>query len=291
MAYVWENSKQTASKLLMLLALADAANDQGYCWPAVGTLALKTRMSERNARYLLRQLEESGDISTVEPGGKHQHDSSVYFLQGGKDEYGWEGRRGAKKRQQGGNLASSGGQPVAPNPSISVLEPSIPKPLSRKEAEDITRKTSAMIEAGLRVSENKSWTVPANAGGADSLGDKLLTTFLQATGISKDVMPKKKLGSWRKQLSEVSSNWQVTPEQADQALVAMFDPDGQFGFKTYSSPLQQSFVNDWELYLGQMASKGKIQQKGDREADAQADKEAERTKRKMERWKAQHGIG
>ena len=173
-----------------------------------------------------------------------------------------------------------------------TIQKTLPKPIfSKQELEETTRKTSAMIEAALKASENKSWTVPAHAGGADTLGDKLLPTFLKAVGISADVLPKRRLNAWRKQLSEIASNWPVTPEQAEQALVALFDPAGAYGFKPYSSPLQTSFVTDWEACLGQIATKGRVRQKGDREAEAQASKETERRKRKMERWNAQHGIG
>jgi len=62
MTYVWARSKQKGSALVMMLAIADMANDDGDCWPGVGTLAKKTRMSERNAQKLIRKLEAAGEV-------------------------------------------------------------------------------------------------------------------------------------------------------------------------------------------------------------------------------------
>lgn len=62
MTNVWKRSTQKGSALLMLLALADIADDQGYCWPSIPYLASKTRLSERQAARILHGLEGSGDI-------------------------------------------------------------------------------------------------------------------------------------------------------------------------------------------------------------------------------------
>jgi len=35
MSYVWEASKAKGSELLLLLAIADHAADDGYCWPGI----------------------------------------------------------------------------------------------------------------------------------------------------------------------------------------------------------------------------------------------------------------
>lgn len=63
MHYVWEHSPTTGSQRLMLLAIADAANDDGVCFPGVGTLAKKLNTTERNAQKLIRSLAKSGEIT------------------------------------------------------------------------------------------------------------------------------------------------------------------------------------------------------------------------------------
>ena len=73
--YVWETSKQKSTALLMLLALADYANqDTGQCWPGVKELAKKARMKERNAQLLLNRLAEAGEI-TIATNEGHQTES------------------------------------------------------------------------------------------------------------------------------------------------------------------------------------------------------------------------
>ena len=49
MARVWDKSRHAGSELLMLLAIADFADDDGKAYPAVSTLATKCRMTGRNA--------------------------------------------------------------------------------------------------------------------------------------------------------------------------------------------------------------------------------------------------
>lgn len=62
MASIWENSKQRGTALLMLLAIADNANEYGEAWPSIDHLAEKCRMKRRNAQLLLKELEESGEL-------------------------------------------------------------------------------------------------------------------------------------------------------------------------------------------------------------------------------------
>ncbi len=77
-AEVWKRSRQSGSALLLLLALADYADDAALAWPRVETLAAKARLRERHARRLLRQLEEAGEISIeVDPDDRRRR---VYRL-------------------------------------------------------------------------------------------------------------------------------------------------------------------------------------------------------------------
>lgn len=62
MARVWESSKQSGSHLLMLLAIADFADDDGFSYPSVPTLAAKCRMQPRNANVILAALRDSGEL-------------------------------------------------------------------------------------------------------------------------------------------------------------------------------------------------------------------------------------
>lgn len=67
---VWKQSKQSGSDLLLMLAIADCANDRSYCWPGEGHLAGRTRMSLRNTKRQLIKLEEAGELYRVKDKGR-----------------------------------------------------------------------------------------------------------------------------------------------------------------------------------------------------------------------------
>jgi DNA-binding transcriptional ArsR family regulator len=70
MTDVWRLPLQ-ASRKMVLLALADNANDEGTdCWPSIGKLVEKCSMSERAVQGHLAALEESGYIKRHERLGR-----------------------------------------------------------------------------------------------------------------------------------------------------------------------------------------------------------------------------
>jgi hypothetical protein len=69
MAAVWESAPCSQTTLLVLLALADHANDEGKCWPSVATLAKRTRTSERHVHRILLELKAAGWIAADERPG------------------------------------------------------------------------------------------------------------------------------------------------------------------------------------------------------------------------------
>jgi len=62
MSRVWEHSQASGSDLLLLLALADNADDGGYCWPGIEYLAAKIRMTEHSVINITRRLEQAGEL-------------------------------------------------------------------------------------------------------------------------------------------------------------------------------------------------------------------------------------
>ena len=67
MSEVWEHADAKGCQLLLLLALADYADDRGRSYPAIRTLANKTRMTRRGVQKALLELELRGLI-TVKAG-------------------------------------------------------------------------------------------------------------------------------------------------------------------------------------------------------------------------------
>jgi hypothetical protein len=59
MNWAWQQQLPPTPKLI-LMALADAANDQGICWPSVSTVATKCCVSTRTVRRVLQELGDRG---------------------------------------------------------------------------------------------------------------------------------------------------------------------------------------------------------------------------------------
>ena len=71
MSSVWDDARtQAHTELLVLLALADWANDDGYCWPTISALAAKARLSERAVQQILGRLIATGRIRRIPGGGR-----------------------------------------------------------------------------------------------------------------------------------------------------------------------------------------------------------------------------
>ncbi len=143
MSRVWDESTHTGSALLMLLAIADHANDEGICWPSVDTLAAKARVQTRQAQNLIAQLEQSGEL--VVERGKGRKNTSIYVVKiGGKGaiqrdiDYAEKVQSSAEKVQSGAkkvqSSAGKGAIAIAPDPSEPSIEPSL-EPLGQTAAE------------------------------------------------------------------------------------------------------------------------------------------------------------
>lgn len=68
------------SEALVLLALADQANDEGFCWPSQEKLAPKARQSVSTLRRSLRSLEKMGLLTTITRSSTRGRRSNVYLL-------------------------------------------------------------------------------------------------------------------------------------------------------------------------------------------------------------------
>jgi DNA-binding IscR family transcriptional regulator len=64
MTRVWETDLKSGPKFV-LLALADHADDEGYCYPSVDHLAEKTGMGESTVRRHLDNLVANGHLLKV----------------------------------------------------------------------------------------------------------------------------------------------------------------------------------------------------------------------------------
>lgn len=71
-AYIWENSAQKGTPLLVLLALGDHADkDSGQCFPSINTIARMARTTPRTVQRILPQLVKAGEVRIMPNQGPH----------------------------------------------------------------------------------------------------------------------------------------------------------------------------------------------------------------------------
>lgn len=134
---VWRESSAKGSQLLLLLAVADFADDEGVAWPGIDALARKTRLSRRQTQYNIQALIRAGELELTNHGGAGAKDTNRYLVTPDK---------GAKiapckvsRVQSATNKGATGGkkrvQPIAPEPSGNHQEPSGGKKAPRRKNE------------------------------------------------------------------------------------------------------------------------------------------------------------
>lgn len=145
MTAVWEQSQTKGSNLLLLLAIADHADDDGFAWPGIKRLAHKTRMTPRHVKRMIasikddaselyyEQLEEGyANRYIVLPGLSNEQFAKTLMTRFGKtaDEAAQivsEIRGGdilsPLPRQSRGDKMSPGGDiAMSPEPSLTVMD-------------------------------------------------------------------------------------------------------------------------------------------------------------------------
>lgn len=76
MSAVWALDCEFSGRKLILLALADNANDEGICWPSIPTIARRCSCSDRTVQINLQEMEDDGWIRVR----KRVGNSTVYEL-------------------------------------------------------------------------------------------------------------------------------------------------------------------------------------------------------------------
>lgn len=83
LSYVWKHCRYKGGAKVVLLALADNANDEGVAWPSVETLSEKAELTRRQTQRILDRLEADGVLiiyNRVMEGKPTQHFSNVYVI-------------------------------------------------------------------------------------------------------------------------------------------------------------------------------------------------------------------
>lgn len=67
---VWDRSSAKGGDLLVLLAIADRAKDDGSAFPSIADISRRARLSARNARRAITRLQRAGELNVHRGGGR-----------------------------------------------------------------------------------------------------------------------------------------------------------------------------------------------------------------------------
>lgn len=70
--WVWARSESRNGARLVMLALADRADDNGLAWPSIDDLAERTKLSPRSVQKAIATLIEIGELDVENGGGRHR---------------------------------------------------------------------------------------------------------------------------------------------------------------------------------------------------------------------------
>lgn len=85
MTWAWGLAELPLRESMVLLALADNANDEGYCWPSQETIAVKSRGSVRTVKRAVAFLQDAGLVEVQRRGSQSGRRSNMYRLLVGVD--------------------------------------------------------------------------------------------------------------------------------------------------------------------------------------------------------------
>lgn len=109
MSQCWPLQNLSVTQKAVLISLADQANDDGVCWPAIGTIAKRCCMSARAVRSAMDHLEVVGLLSRE----RRYNSSNVYAVTPDKFNAAVAATKGKRKAAKLGDAAGAGAAPHA----------------------------------------------------------------------------------------------------------------------------------------------------------------------------------
>ena len=118
MTRVWKYSNQKGSPLLLLLAIASHADDNGFAFPSLRALAARIRMSRRQTMRLIARLEDAAELLVLRQPGR----GNLYVV-----------RTGASRQALAAALARAarfqeGQSTLCPHRFCGIIGPASPDP-------------------------------------------------------------------------------------------------------------------------------------------------------------------
>lgn len=126
-AWVIENSSHKGSALLVMLMIANCANENGSdCWPSLPRLAKDTRLSKRQVLRVIEVLEKSGEITVQHSTGRHSNHYSFPLMNSDKMSPFKTSPNGDISGTNGDISRTNGDIAMSPDPSVErSVDPSL----------------------------------------------------------------------------------------------------------------------------------------------------------------------
>jgi len=265
-------------EMLCLIHLASYRynSPRGESKPGIARIAEEMNYSERTVMRLIQSLEGKGMLRVTRRAGLTSLYDATPFAEASFQLWVQHGTQNASSVSRvtpmsplGGDTHVTGGvTPMSPEEyevedesqedkdftPLTIDDFPEPKPRKKLTTSEYKEHIAAALGRNESRGEATSWAVPAQAGGSDEIGEALLPIFCDGVGVAVHALPDRKAASWRKSLREVADRWGATVEEAMTALVGLMAEDGEFAWKTYSTPFQTGFQSDFELMLGRVRS-------------------------------------
>lgn len=179
------------SEALVLLALADQANDEGLCWPSQEKLAPKARQSVSTLRRSLRSLEKMGLLTTITRSSTRGRRSNLYLLHiGAKPDLSMRSARtvnlGEDAAQACQMLEEASDAVFVANKATGQID-RLPQPVIGDRLQPVTSDRLPYIEPSLRTTKPNPTPTPARAQAAGAKVGSGGKTSTQEPGDTRNV--------------------------------------------------------------------------------------------------------
>lgn len=165
---VWESSPYQGDRLLLHLALADYANEEGECWPSQRTLARKARCSERWVREAISSMIADGWVQIVEQ----------TLGRGGRTLYRLKAEATSSLEEKGGTPEQVKRNSGASAPLINRQEPSL-------SVSDFDQFWQAYPRKVAKGAAHRAWTMLCKRADAPPIGE-ILSAVKRYTAATAD---------------------------------------------------------------------------------------------------------
>lgn len=125
MGLVWDRADLSQSETLVLLAIADRADEHGRCWPSIEGIAERARVTPRSVQRIMRELEARGFVEIDQGGGRGNTNHYLINVEHLKGDIASPIKKGDASAQETLTpVAEKGDTAMSPESSVTVIEPS-----------------------------------------------------------------------------------------------------------------------------------------------------------------------